>query len=152
MVSFTANPTIHIGTQLVTVTDANGCQNTQVFTVVPGNTFESNFSYELTADSILFTDLSAGNIISKQWTANTPNLIRNNKTTLPPAGSYQICLIVVNECDLQSTSCQTIIIEDSTSPACPEGNIVLSSDEDILAFVAAYPNCMDISGNLTICI
>ena len=147
---FVANPTTHIGTQLVTVTDANGCRNTQVFTVVPGTSFESNFSYELTADSILFTDLSTGNIISKQWTSNTPDRIFNNKTTLPPADSYRICLIVVNECDLQSTSCQTIIIEDPTGPVCPDGDIILTNNAEMLAFAAAYPNCVDIPGNLIV--
>ena len=141
---FIANPELHIGTQVVTITDANGCRATQFFTVVPGAAFQSEFTYELTADSIILTDNSTGNIINKQWTFNTPEPILNNQVALPPAGNYQICLVVVNECNLQSTSCETITI----GTICPEGDVLLKSDADVLTFINDYPNCTEIAGNL----
>ena len=134
---------------MLTVTDADGCQVSQIFTVVPGTELTARFTYELTADSILLTNQSVGNIIETQWTFNTPQPIINNKTALPPVGNYQICLVVTNECDLQNTSCETISIT-APIPICPDGSIVLNSDPEILAFINAYPNCTEISGDLTI--
>jgi len=103
------------GTQHVSITDANGCE-----TIVPFEMPSTNqpvtaiFDYTLTADSILFRDLSVGPVDSKQWTFNTPSLILNNRTPLPPAGNYEICLIINNECGGTSKSCQTVGI----APAC----------------------------------
>lgn len=146
---FIADIETHIGNQLLKVTDAIGCESSQIFTVTPSTPLAAIFTYELTADSILLANQSIGNIKETQWTFNTPQAIRNNRIPLPPVGNYHICLLVTNECDLQNVSCQTISIKEP-SPICPDGSVVLNSDAEILAFVRTYPNCTEIAGDLLI--
>jgi len=115
---------------------------------------EAAFSYAITSDSILFTNSSTGEIITQQWTFNTPSRVVDDKIALPPAGNYEVCLIVSNNCDQTSTQCQTIeIIEtpitniENTPTACSDG---IDNDGDglidLLDEECAFARC----GNLEI--
>ena len=112
------------GTQSVTVTDNAGCATIDSFEL-PSSSDEvtANFSYEITVDSILFTDLSTGPITNKQWTFNTPDLILDNRTPLPPSGRYEICQIVENDCEGTNTFCQTITVAAACANQIVEINI-----------------------------
>ena len=103
------------GPNAVTITDARGCAVIEAFEMPNNNEpVAAAFTYNITADSILFTNESTGIITKKQWTFNTPTLILGDKTPLPPPGNYEVCLIVENQCGIKSTSCQTVGI----APAC----------------------------------
>ena len=120
--------TSHIGQQLLTIKDANNCSFSTSYNVPSLNkAVTANFSYELKADRIDFTDLSTGAITTTQWTFNTPTGIVNNSTPLPPAGSYEICRIVRGDCSVEDTFCQTITIQTSTVDADQDG---YTSEED----------------------
>ncbi len=112
------------GKQSVTVTDNAGCVTVDTVELPSSSdAVEANFKYEITSDSILFTDLSSGPITNKQWTFNTPDLILEDRVPLPPSGRYEICLIVENDCEGGSTLCQTITIAASCANQIVEINI-----------------------------
>ena len=107
----------HIGQQTLTVTDANDCIVSENYTISPTTVnVQAAFSYEITTDSILFTNTSTGEIIAQQWTFNLPDAIVNNRAALPTTGSYEVCLIVSNNCDQSNTQCQTIEIIAVVAP------------------------------------
>lgn len=50
------------------------------------------------------------------------------------------------------TNCSTKAVVQSfcSAPICPTGNVTLTTQAEVDAFVAQYPNCTEINGNLTI--
>ncbi len=124
------------GTQTVTVTDASGCFNVQEFEMSStAQEVNAQFLYEITSDSILFTNLSSGPVSSNQWTFNTPDPIRNNRVPLPPAGNYEICLIVENDCGTTNQVCQTIGI----APECASEVLTINVLDGQLKYCTREP-------------
>ena len=145
----------YVGPQTLSVTDANDCVATADY-IVPPTTInvQAAFSYAITTDSILFENSSSGEVVVQQWTFNMPGIIVDNRIALPPAGTYEVCLIVSNNCDQTNTQCQTIeIIEtpptnaENTPTACSDG---IDNDGDglidLLDEECAFARC----GNLEI--
>ena len=145
----------YVGLQTLSIADANNCVVSENYTVFPTTiNVQAAFSYAITADSILFNNFSTGEIVNQQWTFNMPDIIEDDKVAIPPAGNYEVCLIVSNNCDQTSTQCQTIEIIatpptniENTPTACSDG---IDNDGDglidLLDEECAFARC----GNLQI--
>ncbi|MBS4039481.1 MAG: hypothetical protein KGZ81_02660 [Flavobacteriales bacterium] len=49
-----------------------------------------------------------------------------------------------------ATGCETRTVVETACNPCPSGNVTLTTQAEVDAFVAQYPNCTQIDGNLTI--
>lgn len=88
------------GSYTVVVTDANGCTDTQIFTVTEQFQIDAQFNYSnptFVNTPIDFVDMSTGNIINWTWIIdNDTTTTQNTSHTFTSAGLYNATLIVVD--------------------------------------------------------
>ncbi len=98
------------------------------------------------------TDISAlGNINN----AVVEYIVISNNSNLSSCAINTVCnKLAVNSSWVtitgNATGCESIAVVETACNPCPTGNVTLTTQAEVDAFVAQYPNCTQIDGNLTI--
>lgn len=105
--------TDYIGTQILTVTDANGCFVKTTFEVEETLTLDAKLEYTLTDSTITFNLNNQVNVESYELqSTEIPNFMDiGSPILLPPPGRYQLCLTIANSCEEKVICTDEIIIK-----------------------------------------
>ncbi|MFN3908833.1 MAG: LamG-like jellyroll fold domain-containing protein [Flavobacterium sp.] len=98
------------------------------------------------------TDISAINsivsgTISSLGISNHPNLsVCNVSWVCNYISNPSVTANIINN----ATGCETRAVVETACNPCPSGNVTLTTQAEVDAFVAQYPNCTQINGNLVL--
>lgn len=123
------------------LTNLNGLNNL--------TTFSNNGGVRIISNTSL-TDIDALAAIS-----NLAYLEITNNTNLSTCAIASVCnLLNVNTSNAfisgNGTNCSSKPVVQSFCPTCPPGDVIFTTQTEVNNFLAQYPNCTQINGNLTI--
>lgn len=156
----TANASAHIvsgligGNYQVTVTDANGCNNT-LDLVVPGTTQGNplaNYTYTVDALTVDFTSHSSNDYHIWNFGEGTVGYDQNPQHTFPGPGTYEVCLSVSGACG-SNEYCQNITVDaHGDTPILDIGEASGAAGSTVSVPVTLYngENIVSVSGTISV--
>lgn len=139
-------------TVTVTATDDASLSSTCMFTVTvndvtpPSVTCPDPISVDADDNCMAVTSFSAS--ATDNCTSEMTISYSQDSGTAFNCGETTVTVTATDDAGLGSTCMFTVTVNDVTT--CPEGDVELTSQAEVDAFVAAYPDCTEITGNLSI--
>ena len=120
-------------TYTVTITDANGCTTTNIFTISSGS---CNADFTITPEycqncfSFIDNSTSTSNIVSWFWDFDDGNtsILQNPIHTYTDSGYYYVCLTIITDDTCTDTHCDSVYVQYNINIYLLSGNVFAGMD------------------------